>query len=142
MPTNIILKKQILWNKLLPEIQKETGRKYEVTVSDLDKDSEYFHPIVKLSDSQCLKAQCDLEHDYYYAIKLTTIDDESSVWPSISIDLKAKSFKEAISLIKRKKISSSVTDTLQDIKDIDKNIQYMHELKKAKIKLLNATAGD
>lgn len=129
--------KQEKWGQVKEQISKEIGDFYEVSVRGIDTESNYFHPFIKISDVEIIVAQCDLGNDHYYALKLQPGFDYDSNY--YSIELQVRSFKEAITLIEKTKIRTSVRNTLNEIKAIESGIQYMRELITAKLELLNST---
>lgn len=132
---NIEIKKDI-WAKVKPVIEAEVGNKYTVNVSGLDDDSDYFHPYIMVSENEYLRAQCDIENDHYYAVSLR--NKIVDTYPQVDVSLSKRSFKESLILLKTHKVISSVAQTLNEVAAIEKNIEYLRELKAAKIKLLNS----
>ena len=133
---NIELKKN-LWKSIKPEILKEIGDKYDISVEDLEKDSKYFHPVIKISDFEYLRAQCDIESKGYYAVYLYPTK-QMDIYDKIEIVLNTNSFKDAINIVKKKRIGFSIKDTFQEIEVLKQNIKYVNELIKAKRELLNS----
>jgi hypothetical protein len=130
--------KRAKWDKISSGILDEIGDKFEITVTGLDENSKYYHPIVKLQDKIFLKAQCDIDNDYYYAVRLNYFTTNSNDFEhELSIELKAGTFKEAIIQYEKHKIKNSIDNTFREIQEIQNSIRFMNDLVKAKIKLLN-----
>ncbi len=131
--TNQQQKKQLWENTIKPAIIKEIGDKYEISVIDMNRDDKYFHPAIKLDNDFFIQAQCDLETDYYYACYLY-----SSNASYIRINLNTNSLKDALKLIKQRKIRKTIKDEMQEIKILSKQLNIIQELISAKKELLNS----
>jgi len=133
---DFIKAKKILWKKIKADIIKEIGTEYEISVEGLEREDQYFHPVVKLNDDSYLKAQCHVDRDYYYAVSLHYI------YTPIDLDIdyliNSRSFSKSIQYLNSIDLQSLLKAPLDEIIQIDKSIVFLNKLKMVQIRSLES----
>lgn len=63
-------KKQDHWDLIKDGFLKHIPKEFTVDIKGLDDRTRYYHPIIIINNEINIRAQCDLETDYVYALEL------------------------------------------------------------------------
>ena len=62
--------KQKHWKSIKNDFMKLIPKQYKVELEGMEKNDQYYHPIVRISEEIYLKGQCDLDNSNIYAVSL------------------------------------------------------------------------
>ena len=69
--------KQKHWKSIKNDFMKLIPKQYKVELEGMEKNDQYYHPIVRISEEIYLKGQCDLGNNNIYGICLNQISPQT-----------------------------------------------------------------